>query len=244
MSDPVRLVVFDLDGTIVDSLAHISRAVVETAKLIGIPAPLPSAVPRVIGLSLDEAIARLFPDHDAEVHAEVDRVYRKIFAAWRAEPGQHEPLFDGTHAALEALDARGILLGIATGKHRRGVDFILDKHGLTDRFVTIQTPDTAPGKPHPGMLPQAMSETGAAPERTVMVGDTIYDIAMARAAGTHAVGVSWGNHAADELHGAGAHRMIDRLAHLTPAVDELLSAPAIPVPAIPVPPIPVMENSR
>jgi phosphoglycolate phosphatase len=230
----IRLVVFDLDGTLVDSLAHISRAVVESAKQIGIPAPHASAVPRVIGLSLDEAIARLLPDHDAEVHAEFNRVYRKIFAAWRAAPGQHEPLFDGTHDVLDALDARGILLGIATGKQRRGVDFILDKHGLTGRFVTIQTPDIAPGKPDPGMLLQAMSDTGAAPEATVMVGDTVYDIAMARAAGTHAVGVSWGNHQPDELHGAGAHRMIDRLAHLASAVDELLNAPAIPV----------METSR
>jgi phosphoglycolate phosphatase len=227
MSSPIRLVVFDLDGTLVDSLAHIARAVSEAAKQLGIPAPHPSTVPRVIGLSLDEAIRRLLPDHDAGVHADFDRLYRQIFAEWRARPGEHEPLFDGTHAALDALDARGLLLGIATGKQRRGVDFILDAHGLADRFVTIQTPDIAPGKPDPGMLLQAMAATGAAPAHTVMVGDTVYDMGMAQAAGTHAIGVSWGNHAADELQAAGAHRMIDRLSQLAHAVDDLLTHPAL-----------------
>lgn len=223
MSVGPRLIVFDLDGTLIDSVVHIARAVRETAKVLAIPVPEASAIPRVIGLSLDVAIARLFPGQGADVHAEADRVYRKVFAEWRAQPAHHEPLFPGSTEALDALQAAGFLLGIATGKGRRGVDFILNCHGLTGRFVTIQTPDTAPGKPDPGMLFQAMKDTGAAPENTVMVGDTVYDIGMARAAGTHALGVSWGNHPVEDLKAEGAHMVIDRLDQVLQASESLLS---------------------
>jgi len=227
MSSPIRLAVFDLDGTLVDSLGHIARAVQETAKTLRIPAPPASAVPRVIGLSLDAAIAKLFPDHDADVQREIDRVYRKIFAEWRAQPGHVEPLFDGSHDAIAALEAAGYTLGIATGKARRGVDFLLAHHGLGGRFVTIQTPDTAPGKPDPGMLLAAMSETGAEPDSTVMIGDTTFDIAMARAAGTKALGVAWGNHHADELRQTGAHKVIDRMDQVLQAVQDLTAVRSI-----------------
>jgi phosphoglycolate phosphatase len=221
MTAPLRLAVFDLDGTLVDSLAHIARAVRETARILGLPPPGDAAIPRVIGLSLDVAIARLFPDHEPRVHQDIDRVYRQIFADWRARPGQHEPLFPGSREAIDALEQAGFVLGIATGKARRGVDFLLDRHGLGGRFVTIQTPDTAPGKPDPGMLLAAMSETGATPEFTVMIGDTAYDMAMARAAGTKALGVGWGNHPADELTLHGANMVVDRLDQLLHAADRL-----------------------
>jgi phosphoglycolate phosphatase len=224
MSNPIRLAVFDLDGTLVDSLGHIARAVRETAKTLRIAAPPASAVPRVIGLSLDVAIARLFPDHDLDVQKEIDRVYRQIFAEWRAQPGHVEPLFDGSHDVITALEGAGFTLGIATGKARRGVDFLLSHHGLGGRFVTIQTPDTAPGKPDPGMLLSAMSETGAQPGQTVMIGDTTYDIAMACAAGTKALGVAWGNHHADELRQTGAHMVIDRMDQVLHAVQHLTAA--------------------
>jgi len=224
MSTPLTLVVFDLYGTIIDSVGHIAHAVTETAKTLGIAAPTADAIPRVIGLSLDVALAKLFPDHGAEVHREADRLYRQIFADWRAKPGHLEPLFPGTLEAIDALEKAGFILGIATGKNRRGVDIVLDGHGLGGRFVTIQTPDIAPGKPDPGMLLQAMKATGAKPEHTVMIGDTIYDIGMARAAGTHALGVSWGNHRVDELRDTGAHLIIDRLDEILGAV-ETLTAP-------------------
>jgi phosphoglycolate phosphatase len=104
------------------------------------------------------------------------------------------------------------------------VDYFLEKQGLIGRFAAIETPDTAPGKPHPGMVLQCMAATGACPEDTVMIGDTSYDILMARAAKAHAVGVSWGNHAADELAAAGAHHLIDRLIDLPQVVDALTLA--------------------
>jgi phosphoglycolate phosphatase len=225
MDTSVRLVIFDLDGTLVDSLAHIARAVVQSSAALGLTPPPPEAIPRVIGLSLGEAIVTLFPGQDAATHAEIDRVYRKTFAEWRAKPGHVEPLFAGTHEALADLDGAGFTLGVATGKGRRGVEYLLDHHRLQGRFVTIQTPDNAPGKPNPGMIYQAMGETGAPPAHTVMIGDTVYDISMARAAGVKALGVSWGNHPVDELRGAGAHLVIDRMDQVLQAVHDLMVAP-------------------
>jgi phosphoglycolate phosphatase len=221
MSQPPRLVVFDLDGTIVDSQANIVRAVAEVAQILGLPGPPPEHVPRVIGLSLAEALTQLFPGVDASLHQTLDREYREAFVRLRATPDYREPLFAGTHEVLDQLDKAGFLLGIATGKARRGVNHVLNLHGLVGRFVTVQTPDVAPGKPHPGMVLRAMAETAVEPENTVMIGDTSFDILMARAAGVHAVGVSWGNHPATELWAAGAHRLIDRLDDLLHAVETL-----------------------
>lgn len=224
MSAPLRLVVFDLDGTIVDSQANIVQAVAEVAKILGLPGPPVEQVPRVIGLSLAEALALLFPGVDTSTHKDLDREYREAFVRLRASPGYREPLFDGTHEILNALEGAGFLLGIATGKAKRGVNHVLNLHGLTGRFVTVQTPEDAPGKPHPGMVLQAMAETGVEPRNTVMVGDTTFDIHMGLAAGAHTVGVSWGNHPVEDLQVAGAHRLIDRLSDLLHAA-ETLTAP-------------------
>ncbi len=223
---PLRLAVFDLDGTIVDSKHNIVRAVSEVALSLGLKAPPPDKVPRVIGLSLLDALAALFPDLDATAHKDLDRRYREIFARMRGEPDYNEPLFEGTLEVLDQLDKAGFLLGIATGKATRGVNYVLDRHKLTSRFVTVSTPDNAPGKPHPGMILRAMAEMGVEERNTVVIGDTTYDIQMALGAGAHAVGVSWGNHPAAELRAAGAHRLIDRLDDLLHAA-ETLTAPVL-----------------
>jgi phosphoglycolate phosphatase len=223
MSQPSRLVIFDLDGTIVDSKANIIRAVGEVAKILGLEGPPAHEVPRVIGLSLDKALAELFPGVDASAHRDLDREYREAFMRLRASPDYQEELFPGTHEALAELDKAGFLLGIATGKATRGVKYVLNRHGLEGRFITIQTPENAPGKPHPGMVLQAMAETGVEPRHAVMIGDTTFDILMARAAGANAVGVSWGNHPGADLMAAGAHRLIDRLDDLLHAVEALTS---------------------
>jgi phosphoglycolate phosphatase len=227
MASPLRMVVFDLDGTIVDSQHNIIRAVAEVAKILGLPGPPVEQVPRVIGLSLAEALAMLFPGVDTSTHKDLDREYREAFVRLRAQPDYREPLFDGTHEILNALDEAGFLLGIATGKAKRGVNHVLNLHGLTGRFITIQTPEDAPGKPHPGMVLQAMAQTGVEPQNTVMVGDTTFDIHMGLAAGVHTVGVSWGNHPVEDLKTAGAHRLIDRLSDLLHAA-ETLTAPVSP----------------
>jgi phosphoglycolate phosphatase len=217
----LRLAVFDLDGTLVDSQHNIARAVTDSAQALGLGLPAAHMIPRVIGLSLDEALATLFPTADAQALKELDRIYRECFVRYRTQPDYVEPIFDGMHETLDALERSGILLGIATGKARRGVDYFLEKQGLIGRFAAIETPDTAPGKPHPGMVLQCMDATGTRPEDTVVIGDTSYDMLMARAAKAHAVGVSWGNHAGDELTAAGAHHLIDRLTDLPHIFDRL-----------------------
>lgn len=224
----MRLAIFDLDGTIVDSQSNIVRAVAEVAKILGLPGPPPGEVPRVIGLSLGEALAQLFPGVDPGTHQDLDREYREAFVRLRASPGYDEPLFAGTLEVLVELERAGYLLGIATGKAKRGVNYVLSRHGLEGRFVTIQTPEDSPGKPHPGMVLRAMVEVGVEPRNTVMIGDTTYDIQMALAAGVGAVGVSWGNHPVSQLEAAGAHRLIDRLGDLLQAVDGLTAPIAAP----------------
>ena len=115
-----------------------------------------------------------------------------------------EPLYDGIADLLVALEEGDWLLGVATGKSDRGLILCLEHHGLRDRFVTLQTADRHPSKPHPSMVDQAMADAGASPETTLMIGDTSYDMAMAKAAGATAIGVAWGYHEAKELEAAGA----------------------------------------
>ena len=229
MSAPLCLAIFDLDGTIVDSQANIVRAVKEVAVALSVKEPPPEKIPMVIGLSLDEAFLRLFPGVDRETYQRMDVTYRKIFRRLRSAPEYAEPLFPGTHEALGALMEGGYLLGIATGKAQRGVDHLLKRHGLEGRFVTIQTPDKAPGKPHPGMILNALGETGVEPGNAVMIGDTAFDIHMAQAANVPSIGVSWGNHPPDELVQAGAHQMIEHLDDLLHAVQALTTSVAVTV---------------
>ncbi|PZU08087.1 MAG: haloacid dehalogenase [Sphingobium sp.] len=200
-----RLVVFDCDGTLVDSQHGICTAMVRTFEEAKLPPPDRLAILSVVGLSLPHAIARLLPDADSDDHHRLADRYKLAFQAMRREEGVQEPLYPGIADLIAALDAEGWLLGVATGKSDRGLGLCLEHHGLTHRFVTLQTADRHPSKPHPSMLHAAMAEAGAAPETTVMIGDTSFDVAMALAAGTRALGVGWGYHSPAELVDAGAH---------------------------------------
>jgi len=227
MSADLRLVIFDLDGTLIDSQANIVRAVYAVAEALKVDAPPHEEIPLVIGLSLNEALVKLFPSVDPDMHQEMDKTYREIFVRLRKSPEYKEPLFPGTLEAIAALTEQGYLLGIATGKAMRGVDHFVQRHGLEDRFVTIQTPDKAPGKPHPGMILNALAETGVAPDNAVMIGDTAYDIQMAVSAHVPSIGVSWGNHPPDELTRAGANHIIEHLDELVHAIGKLNSNVAV-----------------
>jgi phosphoglycolate phosphatase len=196
---PFRLVVFDCDGTLVDSQHAIVAAMQIAFGEMGLDEPDPSSVRHVVGLTLEDAIARLLPRALPELHRQTAAAYRRAFQTLRSRPDHQEPLFEGIGAVIDALAGAGILLGVATGKSRRGLVATLDRHGLGNRFVTLQTVDDNPGKPAPGMLLRAMLEAGVEPDETAMVGDTMYDIEMARNAGTAAIGVAWGYHVAEEL---------------------------------------------
>ena len=197
-----RLAIFDCDGTLVDSGATIHRALRAAFSAHRLDCPPPSVSRKVIGLSLFEAMATLAPDAD---HEALTRTYKDAFLAMRVGGNVEEPLFDGILALLDSLEGDGWLLAVATGKSDRGLRHCLDSHGIHARFVSLQTADRHPSKPHPGMALAAIAEAGAAPETSVVVGDTSYDIGMALAAGAGAIGAAWGYHDADELAAAGAH---------------------------------------
>lgn len=214
-----RLVVFDCDGTLVDSQYVIIESMQGAFERHGLTLPTPEAVKRIIGLSLPEAISRLCDPNEADKTPAIDilvTAYKDAFTEVRASKKLHEPLYPHVIETLELLQQAGYLLGIATGKTQRGLLATLGSHGLTKYFVTLQTADVAPGKPHPGMMERAMAEAGAEKDDTVLIGDTVFDIKMARNAGTRAFGVSWGYHEVDELHAAGAHLVLDHLSELLP----------------------------
>lgn len=209
------LVIFDLDGTLIDSAASIVEAVRHGAEHLGVDAPPDEDIKRIIGLSVPDALAVLFPDRDTDWYNRFDGLFRDAFLSERLQAVGPEPMFAGTRDLVLELDAAGILLGIATGKARRGVDRFLAEQDLEGRFVTIQTVDNNPGKPHPSMVLSAMAETGAGSGETVMIGDTTFDMQMASEAGTAALGVAWGNHKAVELSAHGAHHVASDVADLT-----------------------------
>ncbi len=215
MTDP-RLIMFDCDGTLVDSQHVIFAAMTYAFERHGMACPDMDSVRRVVGLGLVEAVEVLVPHLDRDTHVVLAGSYRDAFGHLRQDPLHTEPLFPGVREALEALAGAGYLLGIATGKSRRGLNSTLNLHGMRDLFVTLQTADDAPGKPHPGMLENALRATGARREDTVMIGDTVFDIHMARNAGVHPLGVSWGYHPAGELADAGARHVLEEYAGLSP----------------------------
>jgi phosphoglycolate phosphatase len=210
-----RLAVFDCDGTLVDSQANICLAMEQSFAGHGLPSPGRADIRRIVGLSLVEAIAALLPDAEPAQHRDMAEDYKRAFQALRGNGGLlDEPLFDGIAEAIDAFEAAGWRLGVATGKSDRGLSLVLAHHGLSSRFVTLQTADRHPSKPHPAMLHAAMAEAGAMPETTVMIGDTSFDMAMGLAAGTRPIGVAWGYHAAGELRDAGALAVADHASEL------------------------------
>ena len=212
----MKLIVFDLDGTLVDSQHVIIASVRAAFAADDLPTPSDEAIRRIVGLRLVEGLARLAPGLDPARHDALAQAYRDGFQAAQADAGAREALFPGVRDMLQALADAGFALGIATGKSRRGLLATLERHDLQSLFVTLQTGDQPPGKPHPAMLLRALEEVGVAPAAAAMVGDTTYDILMARAAGVLPVGVAWGYHGADELGAAGAVHLVARCAELPP----------------------------
>ncbi|MCS6778408.1 MAG: HAD-IA family hydrolase [Geminicoccaceae bacterium] len=206
----LRLAIFDIDGTLVDSQATIVACMQAAFRAEGLPPPAPEAVRRIVGLTLPIATAELLGEPDPDRAERLAEHYKAAFFAMRARPDFEEPLFPGARATLDRLLAEGWLLGVATGKAMRGLRAVLERHGLERHFTTLQTADLHPSKPHPAMIEAALCETGAPREATLMIGDTSFDMAMAKAARVVPIGVAWGNHPAEELVAAGAERILDR----------------------------------
>jgi phosphoglycolate phosphatase len=221
----LKLVIFDCDGTLVDSQHMILTAMTEAYGTHGLALPERETLLSVIGLSLTEAFTALGKGNSRFPVASLAEHYRLAFHAMRTPGSPVEPLYPGAADAIGALARRDdVVLGIATGKSQRGVRLVLTHHGLIDHFITIKTADDAPSKPDPGMVIAGMREAGVEPADTVVVGDTVYDIAMACAAGAAAIGVTWGYHKAEALAEAGAFAVIDDYRTLVPTLDKLWSS--------------------
>jgi phosphoglycolate phosphatase len=216
-----RLAIFDCDGTLVDSQANICMAMEHAFAAAELVPPPRSAIRRIVGLSLFEIMRTLLPDADGDMHAEMAEKYRASYLTLRNNGLEHEPLYDGMAALLGELDKNSWLLGVATGKSDRGLERCLDFHGIKGMFVTLQTADRHPSKPHPSMIHQALAESNAAACDAVMIGDTVYDVHMGIAAGCKTIGVGWGYHPLDELRAAGADHVVETMDELKLALEKL-----------------------
>lgn len=220
----LRLVLFDCDGTLVDSQHMIVAAMADAYARHDLPRLPRAKVLSIVGLSLPEAFAVLGEGVEDFPAAGLADAYKDAYFRLRAS-SPPEPMFEGAREVLDGLRRRDdTVLGIVTGKSRRGVDRLLDNHGMEGWFATIQTADDAPSKPDPAMVLQALAETGAAAVDTVIVGDTTFDMSMARAAGASALAVSWGYHPRDALLAVGAQGLVDDFMAVPAAVDALLAA--------------------
>ncbi len=215
----LRLAVFDLDGTLVDSVHMIVAAMTDGFAALDLPAPDPAKVRRIIGLPLEIAISRLEPSLDPAACGHVAESYKGAFAALRAAGEGGEALFPDVARTLAALDAAGWLLAIATSKSMRGLTATLANFGLAHHFVTLRTADHGPAKPAPDMLLSALHETGVDAGDAIMIGDTTYDMEMARAARVAAIGVGWGYHPVEDLRATGAAAIAPSMSAL-PALAE------------------------
>jgi phosphoglycolate phosphatase len=221
VTKPNRLIVFDCDGTLVDSQHNIVEAMTRAFRRHDLHDPVPEEVRRTVGLSILESVGRLLPDTPYDTLESVGEAYRTASYELRLEPNHEEPLFPGIGEMIRSLSGTDAILAVATGKSQRGLRKTLQNHDLQQHFTILKTSDDGPGKPDPTILLDAIAEAGADAASTVMIGDTVFDIAMARSANAHAVGVNWGYHEPDELDAAGAHVILDEIKELSNFLETL-----------------------
>ncbi|MCW8827297.1 MAG: HAD-IA family hydrolase [Gammaproteobacteria bacterium] len=210
---PFNLLVFDWDGTVMDSESQIVNCLQAAIKDLGLPERTDDEAKNIIGLGLREAVETLYPGSSDQVHRDLVESYRHH---WLAEDAPQSSLFPGAKALLESLNDAGYLLAVATGKGRRGLNKVLDETGLGGMFVTSRCADEAFSKPHPQMLEYIMDFTGCEPAETLMIGDTVYDMEMANNASTHALAVTYGVHELERLQQHNPIGVIDNLIELQP----------------------------
>ncbi len=210
----MKLILFDVDGTLIDSQNIIVASINKAFESIGLPNPPRQEALSIVGLSLPFAMEALV-GRDGPID-ELVSGYKNAFASFRMSGKIESPFFEGAQELVETLAAsEEVMLGLATGKSRRGVNHILEKYNWAHHFVTIQTADDAASKPHPEMIFRAITETGVSGQDLVMIGDTTYDMAMARAADVRSLGVSWGYHTSDALRETGAELIADSYQELS-----------------------------
>jgi len=222
MTSSLKLAVLDCDGTIVDSQSAIVRSVTAAFDRVEVSPPEADAILRIVGLHLPDAMTVLTKGELPEMVTPLVEAYKDVAAQHRDDGEWENPLYPHAKEVIQSLDADGWLLGVATGKSKRGLDMVFETHDIVHHFVTAQTSDFGPGKPAPDMLHRAISEAGVDALNTVMIGDTTYDMEMAVNAGTKAIGVSWGYHGDDELLSAGAAAIVHDYRELPAALEKIL----------------------
>jgi phosphoglycolate phosphatase len=218
----MRLIIFDLDGTLIDSEALIVEVVAGAFADTGLTVPDEKTIRSISGIVLNDAMRILAPNATPEQVAAIGAAYR---ARYQASAGTREPMFDGALPALDRLQADpDTILAVATGKGYSGAVTLLERHGIIGRFNSVQTPTHNHSKPDPQMIDTAIGKSGVPRKHTAMIGDTVHDMRMARRAGVKSVGVAWGYHEPEELREAGADIVIERFDELDGALDLLLGA--------------------
>ena len=206
----MRLVVFDCDGTLVDSQQSIVKATEEALAAFNLPPPERERILRAVGLPVEAAMRRHAPQVNEETLADISHKFRNIYNELNQQDDRGQVMFDGMRELIGALaQEQDTLLGIVTMKSRRGLHRVVDAYDIRGAFKTLKSADDGPGKPAPDLLLAAMDECAMTPAQTVMVGDTGFDMLMAKAAKAHAVGVAWGYQDIDEMEEGGA----DVIAH-------------------------------
>ncbi len=200
-SREIRLLVFDWDGTLMDSIATIVACTQAALADLGLEPPPEEKVRRVVGMGLRETIEELWPECDPE---SLDRIRESYRRHWQETFRDRPILYPGVEAMLRSLADAGYLLAVATGKSRRGLDHAIAQTHLEGIFHATRTVDEAPSKPHPKMLLDILDDLGAHPDEALVIGDTTYDLGMASNAGARAVGILSGTHTREDLEGAGA----------------------------------------
>ncbi len=220
------LIVFDWDGTLMDSTQHIVDAALKAIDELGLAPREPDAIRSIIGLGLRESWSSLYADVTEEEFAAFTRVYRRHFFS---EDLYRSTLYPGVGGVLALLRARGYRLAVATGKGRPGLDRDLGRTGLAGFFSATRTADESRSKPNPDMLLDILEQTGTPPSAALVVGDTEFDVEMARRAGVSALGISWGAHPAERLRRAGVLGLLDDIAELPDWLEGAGPAEAGPV---------------
>lgn len=192
-----KLVIFDWDGTLMDSVARIISCMQKAATDHGLDSPSDDAVKGIIGLSLSVAMQKLHPGKTSEIYQSLVNTYSNYYKFQDTTP---TPLFDGVINFLESLKKHHKLLAVATGKSRSGIDRVLIETQLKELFVSVKGADDAKSKPDPLMLSQILEETGVPVSDAIMIGDSIHDVHMAKNLGMDSIGVTWGVNTQEELN--------------------------------------------
>lgn len=211
MTQRLNLLVFDWDGTLMDSEARIVACIQAAIGDLGLEPREVASISNIIGLGLHEAISTLYPGSDNALHEAMTERYRYHFLT--ANPTRSE-LFAGAEETVRSLNEAGYMLAVATGKGRKGLDMVLEETGLGQYFLATRCADETFSKPHPQMLEELMDELGAEPAETLMIGDTEYDMQMATNARTHSLAVSYGVHEKARLLQHGPLHCLDDISEL------------------------------